>query len=107
MKLKQIRQGDILLVPIDRFPTGLKAKDKTLAYGEVTGHSHRFDGPDDEVLVKVTSDGTQYIDVIKPSVLKHEEHGHVEVPKGKYFLRRQREHDATADVGQQVHRVAD
>jgi hypothetical protein len=104
---KQIRQGDILLIPIASFPTGLKNKDKTLAYGEVTGHSHRFDAPDDEVLVKVTQEGTQYIDVMKPSILKHEEHGHIEVPEGKYILRRQREHDATESVGQQVRRVSD
>lgn len=106
--LKQIRQGDILLVPIDIFPEGLmKKKDKILALGEATGHKHQFDGPDDEVLVKVTTDGTQYIDVLKDSMLKHEEHGNVIVNAGKYILRRQREYDVTKDIGRRERRVSD
>ena len=100
---KQIRQGDILLCPIDKFPTGLKTKDKILAYGEATGHHHRFEENDESVIVKISDSGTQYIQVLKPSELKHEEHGNIQVDEGKYVLRRQREYDITSDVGEEAH----
>ena len=103
-KRHQIRQGDVLICPIDRFPTGLTKKDKTLAYGEVTGHSHRFEASDDEVLVSIAKDGTQYIEVLKPTTLKHEEHGNLEIEEGKYVVRQQREHDIQT---QQERRVLD
>jgi hypothetical protein len=43
-----IRQGDVLLIPIDALPKNatLKAREKAfvvLAYGEVTGHAHVID----------------------------------------------------------------
>ena len=44
---KQIRQGDVLLVPCEAKPTGKKVKPvkgrTILAYGEVTGHNHSLD----------------------------------------------------------------
>lgn len=107
IKRKQIRQGDILLCPVESFPTGLEAKNKILAYGEVTGHSHRFEDDDDTVLVKVSNSGTQYIDVLKPTELKHEEHGNVTIDTGKYILRRQREYDITNDIGKRERQVSD
>jgi len=102
MKRKQIRQGDVLLCPINEFPTGLKIKDKVLAYGEVTGHSHRFEASDDEVLVSVTKDGTQYVEVLKPAQLIHEEHNNVDVDEGKYVVRQQREYDTQVQAPRRV-----
>jgi len=38
----QVRQGDVLFVPIDRIPEGARLEKgrKTVAYGEATGHHH-------------------------------------------------------------------
>lgn len=105
--MKQIRQGDILLSPISELPKGLKLKDKVLALGEATGHSHRFEDDDDTVLVHVNSGGKQYVEVLKPTTLKHQEHGDIPVLEGLYELRQQREFDATADIGKQTRTVVD
>jgi hypothetical protein len=42
---KLIRQGDVLLVPVDKVPDGIEAQDAStvvLAEGEQSGHLHRF-----------------------------------------------------------------
>lgn len=49
-KREQVRQGDVLLVPIDAIPAGTKAEKREgsapliLAYGETTGHAHGIYG---------------------------------------------------------------
>ena len=103
----QIRQGDILLCRIEKLPGNLKLKDKVLALGEATGHSHRFEDSDDSVLVHVSNNGTQYVEVLKQSELKHQEHGNIEIPEGLYELRQQREFDVTAELDSQTRAVID
>lgn len=72
-KIKRIRQGDVLLQRIDKLPEGVKAlKDKILAYGEVTGHSHRF--VDSKNINRYELDKKLYLEVLKPTLLTHEEH---------------------------------
>lgn len=54
-----IRQGDVLIKPIDKLPEGLvKATDKVLQESETTGHHHHFK-PDAAVAVYRTPE-TQY-----------------------------------------------
>lgn len=71
----QIRQGDVLLVPVDiDMPEGLKAKSEVcLAEGELTGHSHVLTAPqifewevEEQRYVRIEGD-----DLGK---LKHEDH---------------------------------
>jgi hypothetical protein len=79
------RQGDVLLRRIDSIPSGLKrTKGVTLAYGEMTGHSHTFDGgavgfADDEKGL------AEFVEVTKPDApLVHQEHDTHQYPKGNY-----------------------
>lgn len=95
-----IRQGDVLLIPIKGLPEDLKEKDKTIAYGEVTGHHHRFESK--QVQVFVDANEQQFVQVNKPSKLIHEEHARLEVPKGKYKVVIQREFDILEDSIRQV-----
>lgn len=69
----QIRQGDILLVPIEkRPPSGAESRTEVvLAWGEITGHAHRASGD----LLEWTDDGFRYIHSIgEIGTLKHEDH---------------------------------
>lgn len=74
-----IRQGDVLLVPVDMEPPpGLQPQDEVvLALGEATGHAHRLGGA-----VLEWSDGTErYVRVLgAPGTLTHEEHDPVPAP---------------------------
>jgi len=101
-KKKQIRQGDILLCPIEEIPANLKKKDKILAYGEATGHHHRFDKENENVTVLIDKEEVQYVDVGKSSELVHEEHGNIDVPEGKYVLKQQKEHDISTAEDRRV-----
>lgn len=91
------RQGEVLLIRIAKktLPTGLKAKDNVLAYGEATGHHHRLDRN-----AQVLTDGAvQFVvvDAVEGSVLQHEEHKPVAVPQGAYKVTIQREYDILRD----------
>jgi len=94
----KIRQGDVLLIEIDKLPANLIEKDKTLAYGEVTGHSHRFENS--AVCVFKDAKEQQYVQVEEESTLIHEEHAYAQVPKGIYEVRIQREVDLLGEVRQ-------
>ena len=91
MKQKKMwRQGDVLLRQIQTFPKGLKEKDKILAHGEVTFHTHRFEDEHTKVL---TDGNQQYVVLEQPAELIHEEHESLEIPKGVYEVVIQREYD--------------
>ena len=89
------RQGDCLLIPIDKLPTEIKKKDKTIAYGEITGHHHRFESKSVQVFEDVSNN--QFVQVESPSKLIHEEHKELEIPKGNYKVVLQREYDLVSD----------
>lgn len=102
-------QGDVL---IERVPdceiTGNAVKTDpdgsvTLAYGEVTGHRHRFAPGTDVLMFKDDAlakdmDVNLYIGHIKIDApvadLVHEEHDTISLTKGVYRIRRQREYTA-------------
>lgn len=100
--MKTYRQGDVFLVEVKSFPDGLKEKDKILAYGEVSGHHHRFDNGNKQVLVFADDERQQFVQVNKKSTLIHEEHQNLEIPKGKYKVVMQREYDLLSDHIRQV-----
>lgn len=115
------RQGDVLIVPVNEIPSGFKSrKDKKviLAYGEVSGHHHRFEcgrvvsffkEGDDLAIAGGTAlrgnrTDVEYISVPKSGAdLVHEEHDAIHVPAGDYHIIRQREYD----MMEGVRRVAD
>ena len=96
------RHGDVLIAAIDQIPSDATPRNgSTLAYGEVTGHSHRFKLADtvalwqrgDSLFVEVTAENAQLI---------HEEHAMIELPRGNYRVWMQREYSP-----QEIRRVVD
>jgi hypothetical protein len=87
------RQGDVIVIPCDKIPTGLKQTKKVCAaLGEVTGHHHTiYEGAtgyasDVDALV-------DYIEVTAPSAdLTHQEHTTIPIPTGTYKVIRQVEY---------------
>lgn len=115
------RQGDVLIVPVKSIPNELRSEVRgkvILAYGEVTGHHHRFENGnvtaffkegDDNVMaggtaLRGTRTDVEFIRVgTGGAPLVHEEHDAISVPEGDYKIVRQREFD----VMEGVRRVAD
>lgn len=86
-----IRHGDVQIIPIDSIPNGAKKLDrKELAYGEVTGHSHKIDFGD----LFETKDGSLYLKVDKNSNVDHEEHKKTKIKPGNYAIRIKRQYNA-------------
>lgn len=94
--IKQIRQGDVLLIRVPELPKGVKKrKDRTLALGETTGHHHTLTGG----TVYGTMQGQQWIVVDEVGVeLQHLPHPGVEhdtvlIPPGVWLVPVQVEDD--------------
>lgn len=104
--MKQLRQGDVLLQPVDKLPTGCQeiVGEIILAHGEVTGHAHVITLPDTERhKVKYWSAGAErYLQVIERVALTHPEHTEILLDKGFY-----RQGFQCEDYGDEVRRVAD
>ena len=94
---RMIRQGDVLLVPVERVPeqVGPVAREEgrlVLAEGEVTGHAHVIEAERAEL---VTAEGAAELYLLvhgtEPVELTHEEHSTLPVEPGAYRVVRQRE----------------
>jgi hypothetical protein len=101
-----IRQGDVLLVPVEGIPTDGTVRNERLAdrlllaEGEATGHAHVVEGTDLK-LVEWNRPRRWWrpehrvylaIDAAVGATLIHEEHLQLAVPRGTYEVRRQREY---------------
>lgn len=98
MKNKHYRQGDVLIVAIDNIPTGVeKARPESgriiLAHGEATGHHHSIDADAADWWKRGDE---QFIAVLSPTALVHQEHAPVSLAPGKYRVIRQREYSPEA-----------
>lgn len=73
------RQGDILIVRVDRIPEDARPVEHcVIALGEATGHRHRIESGAEQLC---TAAGDQYVRVVEAQVeLLHEEHGTVTLP---------------------------
>lgn len=105
-KRDQYRQGDVMLVKVDKRPASsvVGAKDNgriILAYGEVTGHAHAIMQNEAEIYVEGTR---RFLEVCygKPAHLKHEEHATIVIPPGTYEVFQQREHSVLTQMSRQV-----
>lgn len=67
-----------------------------LAHGEVTGHAHAI--TDESVCqYRTNSQGVTALEIRQAmAMLKHEEHGTIQIPKGTYEVIRQREYSPEA-----------
>lgn len=100
----QARQGDVFIfrapkkttkdAPVDREENRV-----VLAHGEVTGHAHAI--KDKEAALFTMKDAEFALDRLlrseKKVCLKHEEHDPIQIPKGDFIVRRQREYDPIAE----------
>lgn len=97
---KQVRQGDVLLNPIDFSPVVFQKLDRVkgkliLALGEATGHAHAINDENAEMFR--TGERTFLRVTEKPAELVHEEHGTVTVEPGDYEIIMQRQQDARSE----------
>lgn len=109
MERSQYRQGDVLLIPIDKIPPRVHESVErvegrlVLAEGEATGHAHTIV---DESAELVTPEGAAELYLLvhgtKPVELVHQEHDTIPVEPGAYRVVRQREY-----TPQEIRRVAD
>lgn len=108
MNHQLIRQGDVLLIPVDTIPAntapvGRQNGRLILAEGEATGHAHAIA---DETAELVTADEAAELYLLvhggDPVSLIHDEHDTLTVPPGRYQVRRQREY-----TPEQIRQVAD
>ncbi|WP_206602519.1 hypothetical protein [Cyanobacterium aponinum] len=87
-----IRQGDVLIIPLKKLSVkeSVKLPNLTLAKGEVTGHSHRISDGKAELYER---SGILFLRVLSPTAkLQHEEHHALNIPKGDWMVRIQREY---------------
>jgi hypothetical protein len=96
----QARQGDIFFQVIKNVPENLKKHNSNiLAYGEVTGHSHKIMTPSiSEMDSFVNEKGDIYVrSMTTDIVVGHDEHNSITLPKGEWIcVTRQREYDPLA-----------
>jgi len=104
----QARQGDIFFETVDSIPTNLPLKsDLTLAYGEVTGHSHQVTS-ENKVECRVDNKtGDIFLRSPEATTVGHEEHKNINLPGGNQWVKvsRQREYDPLSESRQR--QVAD
>lgn len=96
------RHGDVLIAAVESIPTNAIEQPRTvLAYGEITGHSHRIA---EAGTARVwMHKGQMYLEVIAPTAtLIHEEHAAIPLPRGQYRVWMQREYTPT-----EIRRIVD
>lgn len=112
--MDMIRQGDVLLVRVDRqvpdnaVEVPRDAGRVVLAYGEVTGHAHAIHDPG---VCLLRAEGVAF-DLLRVNEgvlaqLVHEEHGMITVGPGLYERRIQREYAWSDEAGAMSRAVAD
>jgi len=85
-------QGDIVFVPVDGLPKEEKTevKDRILARGEITGHTHAVRQGAEAMVYMM---GTQmYLHALRPVEIDHQEHGTITLPIGYFKIQRQAEY---------------
>lgn len=85
------RHGDVLIAQIAAIPENARRRpDSILAYGEVTGHSHRIESPAKAQLWE--ADQQLFLKVIETTRIIHEEHQPITLLPGIYRVWQQREY---------------
>ena len=105
------RQGDILLVPVEKVPKGLKPLERDngkiiLAEGEATGHLHSIEAPEATFLGDSASIEGRYLVIEAEAItagaagvqLLHPEHDTIVLEPGAYEVRRQKSYDQAGGI---------
>lgn len=86
------RHGDVLIQTVSEIPQAARRLGhRTLAHGELTGHSHHIREGDQIVLWQTTTELFLHVESPHATVI-HEEHAPIELPQGLYRVWRQREY---------------
>jgi hypothetical protein len=108
-RLKQYRQGDILIEEIDQLPSIAKpqnrAKRVVVAQGEATGHHHVLLPRNQDMEWWQNDAGDIYVRSAEAGQLVHEEHGTIEILNDATFVMCRRQLEFTANLI--AHQVAD
>ena len=87
-KIKPVRQGDVLIVPVDTIPETMvrtKLPVVTVALGEVTGHSHTIQGNVVGWSTREEDPLVEFFEVVDDTaLLVHQEHEAITLSKGTY-----------------------
>lgn len=112
-----IRQGDVLLVPVEKLPEGkiTKHTELTLAFGEATGHHHTLypaphgliafeteNFPCHDSIEEVIINGKRFIKLDTEWLLRHQEHKELRIPPATYEIIIEREYDPFEEVLKKV-----
>ena len=89
--MKIFRQGDILVKEVSEIK-GELSNNHILAFGEVTGHSHRIQGT-----VQVFRNNQETFLQVEEAELVHDEHEAITIPKGNYQVVIQREYSPISE----------
>lgn len=103
---KIYRQGDVLLIKRDKLPEAAKLKNLEpennriiLLRGEATGHHHSFVA-DEKVKGYVGEGERNWLELLEPAVLEHQEHGPITLEPGIYEQAEQVEDDGLQEARQ-------
>jgi hypothetical protein len=89
------RHGDILIASTEAIPAEAHLLPTTvLAYGEVTGHSHRVEDAQSAEIWEWS--GLHFLKVSTATRVIHDEHHPIDLPSGIYRFWRQREYTPEA-----------
>jgi|SRR5579883_165718 hypothetical protein len=89
------RQGDVLIAATDAIPPeATRSQKRVLAYGEVTGHSHRVEEPEKAEVWECG--GERFLKLIAATRIIHEEHRPITLGPGIYRVWQQREYSPQA-----------
>ena len=86
-QMKQVRQGDVLLVAVETTPKGAQAIPLecgriVLMHGEVTGHAHAIAEVSKAKLLDFKAE--RFLQIAEKTALAHEEHTAIFLEKGTY-----------------------
>lgn len=98
------QQGDVIITPVV-IPTEAKPvekSDRALAYGEVTGHSHRIKQETSGLVEFLKYQAKTYIRVTAEVELVHEEHNTIVLPPGDYQYAGTQEYDYDTEESRRV-----
>lgn len=97
-----LQQGDVLIQAVSEIPAGAVRQNGAvvLAEGETTGHAHRVLDVEAVALSKMAD--RIFLEVFSETPLTHEEHGTIQLPPGRYEVRKVREYDHFAEEAREV-----
>lgn len=93
--MNYVEQGDVLLFMEDIPSDLVDTKTHIVQFGEHTGHAHRLE--ESETVWECPKTKTRYLKLVKPTMLRHEEHNPIELAPGTYRIGIVREYDPFED----------